>query len=121
MRALIGVLIQAGAKQDNHRTLEEMFSNQHGAPLYRAAMSERRFNFLLRCIRFDDTSDPVEREARRKADKFTLFRSIFESFVENCRKHYTPGDKMTVDEQLLGFRGKCPFRMYILTNLQNMV
>lgn len=113
MRALIGVLIQAGAKQDNHRTVEEMFSYQHGAPLYRAVLSERRFNFSLRCVRFDDTTDPVEREARKKADKFTLFRSTFEKFVENCKKHYTPGDKMTVDEQLLAFRGNCPFWMYI--------
>lgn len=113
MRALIGVLIQAGAKQDNKRTVQEMFSNQHGAPLYRAAMSERRFSFLLRCIRFDDTSDKEEREARKRADKFTLFRSTFEKFVENCKRHYTPGDKITVDEQLLGFRGNCPFRVYI--------
>ena len=113
IRAFIGVLIQAGAKQDNHRTVEEMFSNQHGAPLYRAVLSARRFNFLLRCLRFDDTTDPVERDARKRADKFTLFRNTFEKFVKNCKKHYTPGGKMTVDEQLLAFRGHCPFQMYM--------
>lgn len=113
LKALIGVLIQSGAKQDCHHTLEEMFSPQHGAPLYRATMSEKRFSFLLRCLRFDDTSDVREREQRKASDKFTLFRNIFEKFVGNCKKHYIPGQRMTIDEQLLGFRGNCPFRVYI--------
>ena len=29
------------------------------------------------------------------------------------RDAYTPGPHMTVDEQLVCFRGKCPFRQYI--------
>ncbi|CAG4952254.1 unnamed protein product [Colias eurytheme] len=33
--------------------------------------------------------------------------------VTECRINYIPGSHVTVDEQLLGFRGRCPFRMYI--------
>lgn len=33
--------------------------------------------------------------------------------MENCIKLYEPSSKMTVDEQLLGFRGRCPFHIYI--------
>lgn len=111
MRALIGILIQAGAKHDNHRTTQEMFSHQHGAPLYRATMNEQRFNYLLRCLAFDDVRTRKEREP---ANRFALlFGDLFQKFVENCKKHYTPGDTMTIDEQLLAFRGNCPFRMYI--------
>ena len=29
------------------------------------------------------------------------------------RDAYTPGPHMTVDEQLVCFRGRCPFRQYI--------
>lgn len=27
--------------------------------------------------------------------------------------NYIPGSEVTIDEQLLGFTGRCPFRMYI--------
>lgn len=54
LSALIGILIFSGAKGDNDVTTKEMFSIKYGPALYRAAMSERRFSFLLRCLRFDD-------------------------------------------------------------------
>lgn len=69
LRAVICILIQAGAKHDNHRTTQEMFSHQHGASLYRASMNEQRLNYLLRCLTFDDVRTRQEREP---ANKFTL-------------------------------------------------
>lgn len=44
MRALIGVLIQSGAKQDGHHTTEEMVSCQHEAPLCKHVRSHREGN-----------------------------------------------------------------------------
>lgn len=62
-------------------------------------------------LTFDDVRTRREREP---ATKFTLlFGDMFQKFVENCKKHYTPGDTMTIDEQLLAFRGNCPFKLYI--------
>ena len=34
-------------------------------------------------------------------------------FVVNLKKYYIPGTDLTVDEQLVPFRGKCPFRQYM--------
>ena len=51
-----------------------------GCEIFIAAMSERRFRFLLRVIRFDDKRD---REARRETDKLAPIREIFELFVQN--------------------------------------
>lgn len=34
-------------------------------------------------------------------------------FVATLRKYYIPGTDLTVDEQLVPFRGRCPFRQYI--------
>jgi len=34
-------------------------------------------------------------------------------FINNCNKYYNSSNKCTVDEQLLEFRGRCAFRMYI--------
>src|SRR6201990_2964934 len=73
-------------------------------------MTRKRFQFLLCCLRFDNQDT---REARYKKDKFASIRNIWNIFINNCRKMYIPYEAVTVDEQLLAFKGKCPFRMYI--------
>ena len=108
--ALLGVLITAGARKDNHLPAEEMFSNEFGCSLYRCAMSESRFSFLMRCLKFDEETT---REERKKLDRFSLIREVWDAFIQHCRENYTPGEDVTVDEQLLAFRGRCKFKMYM--------
>ena len=110
LKALLGILIMSGARKDNHLNTDEMFSMQLGCPFYRSIMSERRFNFLLRALRFDDSAT---RERRRKDDVFTPMRKLWDSVIRQCRSNYSPGPHVTVDEQLLAFRGRCSFRMFI--------
>lgn len=104
--ALIGLLYMAGCRKDNHLTTAEMWS-KHGPEVYRCVMSETRFRFLISCLRFD------EKTVRNREDKFSPIRNIWEIFISNCTKYYTPHSYCTIDEQLLGFRGNCPFRVYI--------
>ncbi|GBP03501.1 PiggyBac transposable element-derived protein 4 [Eumeta japonica] len=52
-------------------------------------------------------------DERRESDRLAPIRDVWEKFIENCKKWYKPGSYITVDEQLVGFRGRCPFRMYI--------
>ncbi|XP_025203850.1 piggyBac transposable element-derived protein 4-like [Melanaphis sacchari] len=73
-------------------------------------MSEKRFRFLVRCLRFDDMHD---RAVRKQFDKLAPIRDIFKLMVDNFQKYYYPSEYVTIDEQLLAFRGKCPFRQYI--------
>lgn len=73
-------------------------------------MSKRRFQFLSSCLRFDDKSTRVE---RRQDDKFAPIRQIWEQFIGNCRKYYSPNEYLTIDEQLVDFRRRCPFRLYM--------
>lgn len=73
-------------------------------------MSERRFCHLSRCLRFDD---PATREARRQTDKFTPIRDLWDKLIDKCQANYSPGKCITVDEHLLGFRGRCGFRTFI--------
>jgi len=75
-------------------------------------MSEKRFRFLVRCLRFDDMHD---RAVRKQFDKLAPIRDIFTLMVDNFQKYYCPSEYVTIDEQLLAFRGKCPFRQYILS------
>ncbi|KRZ66940.1 PiggyBac transposable element-derived protein 4 [Trichinella papuae] len=46
-------------------------------------------------------------------DKMAPIRSVSEKFVRNCRESFFPNAHLCVDEQLLPFRGRCPFRVYI--------
>lgn len=108
---LMGILIQSGAKQDNKLITTEMFDPQHGAALYCAGASEGRFKFLLQALVFDAQNT---RNERKENDEMTNIRKFFEKLVTNCSKSYVPGSEITVDEKLLGFRGrKCKFRYYI--------
>ena len=34
-------------------------------------------------------------------------------FTKNCQNCLVPESQMCVDEQLIGFRGRCPFRVYM--------
>ncbi|XP_008181635.1 piggyBac transposable element-derived protein 4-like [Acyrthosiphon pisum] len=73
-------------------------------------MSLQRFRFLIRCIRFDDLDTRIERKV---TDKFSSFREIFDLFINNCKNNYSIGEFGTIDETLVAFRGRCPFKMYI--------
>lgn len=66
--------------------------------------------FHFRCVHFDDCET---RERRKARDKFCHIREIFEHVVENFQKHYVPGENVTLDEQLVPFRGRCSFKQYI--------
>jgi len=103
IQGLIGVLLLQGVKHDNHLASSELFDIQLGAPAYRAAMSERRFCFLLRCLRFDNKQTRTVREAE---DEFAAVKEIWKPFVKYCQDIYCPGENIAVDEQLLDFRGR---------------
>ncbi|KAJ8871160.1 hypothetical protein PR048_027465 [Dryococelus australis] len=100
-----GLLYISGSQKDSHLITSEMWST-YGASVYRCIMSEQRFRFLLTRLRFDD------KDSRNRADKFGPIRELRSLFVSNCN-NYEPRVYVTIDEQLPGFRGKCPFRIYI--------
>ncbi|XP_066978885.1 uncharacterized protein [Macrobrachium rosenbergii] len=66
LKALLGILVMSGIKQDNHVSTLQMWSTFDGCPLYRA-----------------------------------------------CKTCYVPGPHVTIDEQLVPFRGKYSFKIYI--------
>lgn len=110
--AVLGVLITMGALKAKREPLSFLWSKDalYTRPIFPAAISRDRMKHLLSFIRFDDMETRTE---RRKTDKLAACRQIFDIFVKNCNYNYNPGTHLTVDEQLLGFRGKCPFRIYM--------
>ena len=83
---------------------------KHGRPIFTATMSVNRFVDILRFLSFDNKAF---REHRQASDKPAAIRDIWELFVAQLPKFYVPGTDITVNEQLVPFREKCPFRQYI--------
>jgi hypothetical protein len=108
--ACISILLRSGSDRDNFTSLDEMWTVTDGKPFYRAVISKSRFKFFLRTIRFDNYRT---REERKLFDRLAAVSDVWNMFVNNLRRFYIPGDTLTVDEQLLGYRGKVPGRTYM--------
>lgn len=109
---MIGILLLAGVMKSSRRNATKMWENSRGTGVELAyvTMSLQRFCFLLHFLRFDDVRD---RDQRKGVNKLAPIREIFEKFLQNSKNSFNPSDYLSVDEQLGGFRGNCPFRVYM--------
>lgn len=110
IRVFLGLLLTAGHLGANNTSYDVLWSPLHGPPIFRATMGLKRFKSLLRFIRFDDKETRPE---RRRNDKLAPIRDIWRKINNNLQNHYLPGENVTVDEQLVPFRGRCSFRQYM--------
>ena len=112
IRALFGLFYVIGAMRCSRKNIIQLWDNSRGNGLESCylTMSANRFRFLLRCLRFDNIRD---RPVRKEIDKFAPIRDVFEIIVNNFQKYFSTSEYLTVDEQLLAFRGNCPFRQFV--------
>lgn len=111
LRAFIGLLLYTAAFKSHDENIESIFATDGtGREIFRAAMAKTRFVYLLKILRFDN---PETRKDREKQNPATAILLLFERFVVNCQRVYTVGSCATMDEMLIGFRGRCKFKMYI--------
>lgn len=110
LKALLGLLIFSAFHKDNHLSTKAMFDSNQSGSIYKATFSKERFEFLIDSLRFDDKTT---RQERRKDDKFAPIRELWDKFISHCKEYYEVGTYVTIDEQLLAFRGRCPFKMYM--------
>ncbi|CAG4937725.1 unnamed protein product [Parnassius apollo] len=79
LKALLGLHYYCGKLRGAHlNTMDFWAIVGTGSDVCIATMSRQRFNFLLRCLRFDD---PNIREQRRQNDKLAAIRDLFTKFV----------------------------------------
>lgn len=110
MRAFFALLLTAGHLKQSNTNYRTLWSKKYGSPIFRATMGLCRFKSLLRFIRFDDKKS---RSLRRATDKLAPIRDIFEECNRMLSKYYVPGSLLTVDEQMIGWRGRCPFMQFM--------
>lgn len=113
MFAFWGILLHTGADKGWDVPIRELFLGKFSKPLYRATMSVSQFDTLKRFIRFDDKRT---REAWLQTDKLAAISYIRKIFIGQCRKEMIPKINVTLDEQLVPFRGCCEFVQYMPNN-----
>ncbi|XP_024085514.1 piggyBac transposable element-derived protein 4-like [Cimex lectularius] len=109
--ALLAVFLLSAIMKGNTEDVGSLFSSGiTGRPIFRAAMSEKRFEVLIACLRFDN---PNTRAERRKVNRAAPILWVFEKFVENCKKLFAISELTCIDEMLIPFRGGTPFTVYM--------
>ncbi|XP_043271936.1 piggyBac transposable element-derived protein 4-like [Venturia canescens] len=109
IKAYFGLLYFSGMQKTSHTNTEDLWNPMYGSIMYRSTMSRNRFWFISKNLRFDDKTTRGE---RRETDKFAPIREVWEQFLSNCKLNYNPASYVTIDEQLVSFRGRCPFKVY---------
>ncbi len=109
MEAFISLQYARGS-YGKHLPIDTLWSKTAGMTLFRETMSRDRFKFILRCLRIDSKTT---RRFRVHNDKLTHIREIFTQFTENCKNTHIPDFSLTVDEQLMPLKSRCPFIMFM--------
>lgn len=110
--AFLGLLILAGVYKSQRENIKDIWSKDESIRrnIFTATLSRERFQHFIWYLRFDDKST---RRERLSTDKLAHIRHIWDLFVLNCKRAFTPYETVTVDEQLVSFRGRCSFKQYI--------
>ncbi|XP_029929045.1 piggyBac transposable element-derived protein 4-like [Myripristis murdjan] len=76
-------------------------------------MPLKRFFRLSAALRFDDRATRRERAEAAGGDRLAAVRELWDAWTARLPLLYDPGPHVTVDEQLVPFRGRCSFRQYM--------
>lgn len=112
VNAFLGLLLTIGRFGESRENKNDLWTKNLSLSglLYAAVMSCNRFRQILQFIRFDDFTT---REKRRANDKLASLRNVTNIFSANCREAYNASSEGTIDEQLVTFRGRCSFKVYM--------
>ncbi|KAK7120985.1 hypothetical protein R3I94_020837 [Phoxinus phoxinus] len=110
LQAYFGLLILAGVYRSHHEALGSLWHGVSGRAIFRATMPLKTFSIMSRIFCF---YKKVAESGRKKDDKLAPIRDIWEKWVQRLPLLYNPGPSITVDECLVPFRGRCPFKQYM--------
>uniref|UniRef100_A0A914D081 PiggyBac transposable element-derived protein domain-containing protein n=1 Tax=Acrobeloides nanus TaxID=290746 RepID=A0A914D081_9BILA len=75
--------------------------------------SRSRYMALVKCLRFDDFENRAKTENNQNLDKLCPINEVFDPIIASFKKMLLPGGYICLDENLLGFRGRVAFKMFL--------
>ena len=108
----IGIFIIFGATRGMKELIDCVWSDDTSStrPFFREVMCCNIFKEIMRFIRKDNHETRME---RRVNDKLAAIREAWEIITEKNKKCLVPLSQLCVDEQMVGFRGRCLLRVYM--------
>uniref|UniRef100_A0A9J8C7C7 PiggyBac transposable element-derived protein domain-containing protein n=1 Tax=Cyprinus carpio carpio TaxID=630221 RepID=A0A9J8C7C7_CYPCA len=110
LQAFLGLLILAGVYRSHHEAMCSLWHRVSGRAIFRATMPLKTFTDLSRVFCFYKKDEELD---QKKSDKLAPVRIIWDKWVQRLPLLYNPGPNVTVDECLVRFRGRCPFKQYM--------
>ena len=112
MKAFLGIIVIMGiVKLPNYAlfwSTDEFFGN----PGIKKVMSKNRFEELSCYLHFNDSSKEPTR-GDRDYDRLFKVRPILDYVRSKCGGNFLPTKNISVDEGMIGFRGRLSFRQYM--------
>lgn len=110
LEIFIALCYVRGALGCKNIPLRSLWSEKWGIQIFKDSMPRTKFEEILRFIHFDIRT---ERRERLETDKFALISTIWDQFIDNCKKLYVPDWQVCVDEQLFPTKSRCRFTQYM--------
>ena len=102
LHAYVGLRILAGVYRSRGEAASSLWDAESGRAIFRATMPLKLIHTYSRLLRFDDHETS---RRRRATDKLAAVRELWDEWVAQLPSLYNPGPEVTVDEQLVPFRG----------------
>ena len=82
-----------------------------GCPAFGKYMKRNRWEIIMSCLHFNDNDQYDHTDPNR--DPLFKVRPLLDLLVERFKHVYIPGRELSVDEELLKWKGRLSFRQYI--------
>ncbi|KRX22160.1 PiggyBac transposable element-derived protein 4 [Trichinella nelsoni] len=99
-----------GKRRPGNKLMRQNFLLILAYSFWQVVMSLDNFQRIPRTIRFDDRET---RSHRREKDSLAAIRDVWNDWASRLPMMRNPGAYVTVDERLIPFRSRCPFRQYM--------
>jgi len=80
-------------------------------PVFHASMGRNRYQLILKFLHFNDNSRYDPNDPQR--DRLYKIRPLLDYLVKRFQEVYYPSREISIDEQLLKFKGQLHFKQYI--------
>ena len=101
-----------GVNKSHIESIEKLFSEDDGRPIFRKTMILTRFKTLRRMLKFNNLNAS---NSRLSSNKLVAVCLLLNNLLNNSQSCYLPGQAATVDDQLYPFQGRCRYIQYFLS------